>query len=319
MKKKKVLKVRRVHKSIAKKQKRVTIKHKKTVVRKQYKKRIKKTPVIVPTVEPVNTPVTLSITPSVAINTEPIVVIPKKRGRKSKNGATSDKMYFTQDTEDFIIKYNATDNLMEREDLYNNKIKYPFEKLVENIFNTFKFSYFETGPLDVQKETVSHLVSNIHKFEAGKGKAFSYFSIIAKHYLIALNNSTYKRRNQHVEIGEEHDEHTVQLQTEDTHHKNAEMREFINLMIRFWENNVGKIFTKQRDLDIANAVIELFRSSERIDAFNKKALYLYIREISSCKTQQITKVINKMKQYQSNISRSYTNKGVINTENYIKV
>ena len=90
-------------------------------------------------------------------------------------------------------------------------------------------------------------------------------------------------------------------------------------MIQFWENNVGKIFTKQRDLDIANAVIELFRSSERIDAFNKKALYLYIREISSCKTQQITKVINKMKQYQSNISRSYMNRGSINTENYIKV
>jgi hypothetical protein len=159
----------------------------------------------------------------------------------------------------------------------------------------------------------------MHKFEAGKGKAFSYFSIIAKHYLIALNNSTYKRRNQHVEIGEEHDEHTVQLQTEDTHHKDEEMREFIKLMIRFWENNVGKIFTKQRDLDIANAVIELFRSSDRIDAFNKKALYLYIREISACKTQQITKVINKMKQYQNNISRSYTNQGSINTENYIKV
>jgi len=190
---------------------------------------------------------------------------------------------------------------------------------VENIFNTFKFSYFETGPLDVQKETVAHLVSNMHKFEAGKGKAFSYFSIIAKHYLIALNNTTYKRRNQHVEIGEEHDEHTVQLQTEDKHYKEAEMRDFMRLMIEFWENNVGKIFTKQRDLDIANAVIELFRSSERIDAFNKKALYLYIREISSCKTQQITKVINKMKQYQSNISKSYMNRGSINTENHIKI
>jgi len=248
-----------------------------------------------------------------------IVELPKKRGRKSKGGPTSDKMYFTQDTELSIIEYNSTVDLQHREVLYNTKIKYPFEKLVENIFNTFKFSYFETSPLDVQKETVSHLVSNIHKFEAGKGKAFSYFSIIAKHYLIALNNSIYKRRNQHEQIGEEHDENTVQLQTEDSYHKNEEMREFINLMIKFWENNVDKIFTKQRDLNIANAVIELFRSSDRIDAFNKKALYLYIREISDCHTQQITKVINKMKQYQSNISKSYINRGYINTENYIKV
>jgi hypothetical protein len=254
----------------------------------------------------------------VPVETNLSEVTPKKQ-RKPRSKKAADKMYFTQDTENSIVEYNNTEDLNIREKIYNEQIKYPFEKLVENVFNTFKFTYFETGPLDVQKETVSHLVSNIHKFEAGKGKAFSYFSIIAKHYLIALNNSTYKRFNQHVDIGEEHDENTVQLQTEDRHHREAEMNEFMALMIRFWENNVEKIFTKQRDLDIANAVIELFRSSERIDAFNKKALYLYIREISSCKTQQITKVINKMKQYQNNITKSYLNHGSINTENYIKV
>lgn len=245
------------------------------------------------------------------------VALPKKprKPRSKKSGL----MYFTQDTEDAINLYNKETCPIKRDEIYNTRIKYPFEKLVENIFNTFKFTYFETSPLDVQKETVSHLVVNIHKFESGKGKAFSYFSIIAKHYLIALNNSTYKRFNQHVDIGEEHDEHTVQLQTEDRHYKEAETQEFMRLMIEFWENNVGKIFTKQRDLDIANAVIELFRSSDRIDAFNKKALYLYIREISSCKTQQITKVINKMKQYQTNISRAYISTGSINTGNYIKV
>jgi hypothetical protein len=164
MKKKKALKAHRVHKSIAKKQKKVTIKHKKKIVKKQYKKRVKKAPVVSP---PTPIAVGLSITTPTAV--ESTIVVPKKRGRKSKNGATSDKMYFTQETEDFIIKYNATENLQEREVIYNTKIKYPFEKLVENIFNTFKFSYFETGPLDVQKETVSHLVSNMHKFEAGKG------------------------------------------------------------------------------------------------------------------------------------------------------
>jgi hypothetical protein len=315
MKKKKVLKACRVRKSIKKNKKlfrkksvhrkRKVICHykKKKIVHRHYKKRVSKVPITV-------SPVILSVTP--------ITTSLTKRGRRSR-GTSVNKMYFTKDTEDSIIAYNNTTDSQIREDLYNTKIKHPFEKLVENIFNTFKFSYFEIGPLDVQKETVAHLVSNMHKFEAGKGKAFSYFSIIAKHYLIALNNSTYKRRNQHVEISEEHDENTVQLQTEDKHYKDAEMHEFMGLMIRFWENNVKKIFTKQRDLDIANAVIELFRSSDRIDAFNKKALYLYIREISSCKTQQITKVINKMKQYQNNISRSYLNQGSINTENYIKV
>lgn len=247
----------------------------------------------------------------------PAIVIekPRKTRRKKSPGI----MYFTQDTEDAIIKYNKTEAKEKREFIYNSYIKYPFEKLVENIFNTFKFSYFETGPVEVQKETLAHLVANIHKFEPGKGKAFAYFSIIAKRYLIGLNNTTYKRFKQHIDISEERDENTIQLQSEDKHHKETEMEEFMQLMVKFWENNVGKIFTKQRDLDIANAVIELFRRSDRIDAFNKKALYLYIREISSCKTQQITKVINKMKQYQNNISKSYLNHGIINTDNYMKV
>jgi len=240
----------------------------------------------------------------------------KKRRRRKKGGGV---IYFSQDTENAIIEYNSTEDKETRDEIYNTKIKYPFEKLVENIFNTFKFSYFETGPLEVQKETVTHLVANIQKFEAGKGKAFSYFSIIAKHYLIALNNSTYKRFNQHVDISEERDENTIQLQSEDRHHKEAELQEFMNLMVRFWENNVSKIFTKQRDLEIANAVIELFRQPQNIAMFNKKALYLYIREMSGCKTQQITKIINKMKQYQSNISKTYRNNGYVNTENYMKV
>jgi hypothetical protein len=82
-------------------------------------------------------------------------------------------------------------------------------------------------------------------------------------------------------------------------------------MINFWDANIDKIFKKQRDISIANAVIELFRNIDRIDAFNKKALYLYIREISACKTQQITKVINRMKQYQDQIKNAYVNSGTI--------
>ncbi len=218
-------------------------------------------------------------------------------------------MYFTSETEDAIIEYNTSDDQSQRDEIYNTKIKYAFEKLVENVFNTFKFCYFETSPLEVQKETVAHLVANIHKFESGKGKAFSYFSIIAKNYLIFQNNSNYKRFNQHVEIGDDNGENTYKLQHEDCHYREEENREFLQLMVNYWEKNVGKIFTKQRDINIANAVIELFRNSDRIDAFNKKALYLYIREISSCKTQQITKVINRMKNYQNNITKSYVNNG----------
>lgn len=247
---------------------------------------------------------------------------PKRRRRKSKNGS---RMYFTQETEDAIIAYNKEENQDIREKIFCDKILHPFQKLVENVFNTFKFSYFETGPQDVQKECLTHLVANMHKFDPDrcsktdpnkKTTAFAYFSIIAKHYLILLNNTNYKKFNQNVEISEERDENTIQLQADDKYYAQQEMNDFIRIIIDFWEKNVNKIFTKQRDLNIANAVVELFRNSDRIDAFNKKALYLYIREMAMCKTQQITKVINRMKQYHDSIQHSYLEHGYVNIDRY---
>jgi hypothetical protein len=245
--------------------------------------------------------------------------------KKRRRGKNNSRMYFTQETEDAIVAYNQCEDQTIREKIFSDKILYPLQKLVENVFNTFKFSYFETGPQDVQKECLTHLVANMRKFDPSrlsktdpkkKTKAYSYFSIIAKHYLILLNNTNYKKFNQNVEISDDKDEHTIQLQAHDKYHDQAEMADFIKLIVEFWEKNADKIFTKQRDLNIANAVVELFRNSDRIDAFNKKALYLYIREMAMCKTQQITKVINKMKQYHDNIQKSYIETGVINTERH---
>ena len=230
----------------------------------------------------------------------------KRRGRNKK-----DKIYFSKKTEEAIVEYNNEEDVVKRNFIYENKIKFGFDKLVENIFNTFKFTYFDNSPIEIQKETVSHLVTNMHKFQAGKGKAFSYFSIVAKNYLIFHNNNNYKRYNQHVDISETPSESSVCLQTEDAHYKNVQTQEFMKLIVNYWEININKIFNKQKDLNIAYAVIELFRNCERIENFNKKTLYLYIREISNCKTQQITKVINKMKSYQNVLMRNYSVRGTL--------
>ena len=223
-----------------------------------------------------------------------------------------DTRYFTEMTEAAIIAYNKSDDNRERNKLYTEHIHYSFYKLSENVLNTWGFTYFDDDKEDIKHEVVSFLLEKIHKFEEGKGKAFSYFSIVAKNYLIFHNNGNYKKYNQHVNIADTPGESSVCLQTVDSHYKDVETNEFLKLMVDYWERNVGRIFTKQRDLNIANAVIELFRNCNRIDAFNKKALYLYIREISSCKTQQITKVINKMKSYQRVIAQSYLDRGKLN-------
>ena len=75
------------------------------------------------------------------------------------------KQYFTIDTENAIIEYNKSDNTDIRNKIYVESIKYPFEKLAENILNTFKFSYFDVSKDDVQMEVVSTLIEKIHMFQ----------------------------------------------------------------------------------------------------------------------------------------------------------
>lgn len=305
--KKKTLNIKnKLNKKVVKPKKKIQIK---TIKAKKVFKKISKKVIESKKLKKI-TETAVTIAPTIAPT-----IVPEPKKRKKKSG---EKMYFTTDTEKAIIQYNKEQNSEVRNEIYVDKIKPCFDKLVENVFNTFKFTYFDNSPIEIQKETIAHLVANMHKFEEGKGKAFSYFSIVAKNYLIFHNNNNYKRFNQHVDISETPSDTTVCLQTTDSYHDELETSEFMKLMVDYWEKNISKIFTKQRDLNIANAVIELFRNSDRIDSFNKKALYLYIREISSCKTQQITKVINKMKQYQNTITKSYLDRGTLKQEMYAR-
>ena len=249
----------------------------------------------------------------------PAEVIKKKRGRpkgaKNKNTTNSPQkssnVYFTADTEAAIIAYNNAEDSREKDRIYTEHIQAAFAKIAENVYNTFKFSYADVSPLEIQKQAISHMVANIDKYEQGKGKAFSYFSIVAKNWFILDNNTTYRRFKKHVEICEQTGE-AGEFVVEPEHEKReSETREFIQLMVDYWDKNVHKMFNKEKDLKIAYAVIEIFRNSDRIDVYNKKALYLYIREIADCQTQKITKVINKMKAAQKNITEEYLNYGTI--------
>ena len=119
-------------------------------------------------------------------NKKPPVKRRRKRKKKGKN------YYFNIGTEKAIIRYNKTDDPGLKNIIYNEHIAKAFDKLAENIIHTFKFYYFDVSSEEVKHEVVSFMVMNMHKFKEGKGKAFSYFSIVAKNYLILHNNKNYK-------------------------------------------------------------------------------------------------------------------------------
>ena len=52
------------------------------------------------------------------------------------------KVYFGKDVQDAIIRYNLSEDFDIKNKIYQNEIHKAFDKLAENIINTFKFMYF---------------------------------------------------------------------------------------------------------------------------------------------------------------------------------
>ena len=231
--------------------------------------------------------------------------------RKAKKGSA--RYYFTQKTEDAIIRYNNEKRAPMRNKIYNDHIAAAFDKLCENIIHTFKFYYFDVPSEDVKHEVVSFLYMNMHKFTEGKGKAFSYFSIVAKNYLILHNNNNYKKMKQ-----TDSEEVTDYKRDPITEASRADLltakKEYLDLFIEYWGNNLTTVFKRKQDIDVANAVIYLIEKRENIENFNKKALYIMIREMTNSNTQHITRVVNVMKKHHVNLQRNYLTTGSIETK-----
>ena len=238
---------------------------------------------------------------------QPVKVVKKKRRKKSK-------MYFGQPVQDAIIRYNASSNPAIKNRIYEEHIAAAFEKMAENLIHTFKFYYFDV-PLDnVKHEVVSFMVLQLPKYKQEKGRAFSYFSIVGKNYLILNNNNNYKKMKIHDDIITLDYKRNVFGESEKSEVDEFN-KEFVNQMLEYWENNITNVFRRQKDILVADAVLELFRRRLNIENFNKKALYIMIREMTGSNTQHITRVINQMKKYYFNMMTEFSADGSIDTSN----
>jgi len=234
-------------------------------------------------------------------------VIKKKRRKKSK-------VYFGTPVQEAIIRYNESSNPAIRNRIYQEHIHAAFEKMAENLIHTFKFYYFDYPFEEVKAEVVSFLVMQMPKYKADKGRAFSYFSVVGKNYLILNNNNNYKKMKIHDDIVKL--DYKRNVSSENLNETVAEFNsEFVVQMLEYWDNNITNIFHRQKDILVADSVLELFRKRANLENFNKKALYIMIREMTGSNTQHITRVINEMKKYYFNMLQEFSEVGEVDTSN----
>lgn len=232
-------------------------------------------------------------------------------GRKKSN-----TNYFTQDTEDAIVAYNNSTDTAFRQKIFTDEIYYPFYKLVENIIHTFRFYYTDVDDLeDLKHEVISLLVEEkIHMFDPTRGaKAYSYFGTIVKRHLINYNNKNYKRLKSLAPV--EDFNGTYEIEVNYVHPNALTMRQIFDIYIERTYSKLDDLFPKEADRKVADAVLTLFEKRYDLDIFKKKALYIYIREMTGTETPYLTKVINILKEEFYTLYNALEHEGMVDLKN----
>ena len=213
----------------------------------------------------------------------------KKTEKKAKN------RYFTKVHEEAIINYTLTEDNKIRTELYVNYIEPAFGEMVDKIVYTYKFTTLPN--VDVLKDDCKiWLTTILDKFDPSKNsKAFSYFSVITKNWFIHKVKKTskdLKREAQFDEVsGEIIQKHLSTVNPYEKDRNNFEFWQHLFSEINNWE----KLKLKDNEKKVLDAIKILFDSIDEIEIFNKKAIYLYIREITGLNTKQIVNNLNKIR------------------------
>jgi len=77
------------------------------------------------------------------------------------------------------------------------------------------------------------------------------------------------------------------------------------LFIKYVDDNLVELFSKSDELKVADAILEIFKKRENIDIFNKKAVFIYVKEMTDAPSNTITKVIKKLKTIYKKILDNY--------------
>ena len=214
----------------------------------------------------------------------------KKKTRKRRKNH-----YFTQEHENAIIKYSQTHCIKERTDLYVKWIQPAFSEMVDKIVFTYKFTSLPNCEY-LRDECKIWLMTILDKYDPSKGsKAFSYFSVITKNWFIHKVKKQQKQNKREVDfenVSKRFEEEY--LSTDLSYITEREEDEFWKLFyseLNSWDTN----HMKENDLKVYQAINILFESKDDIEIFNKKAIYLYLREITGLNTKQIVNSLKKFK------------------------
>ena len=217
-------------------------------------------------------------------------------------------MYFTQVHEDAIVKYCSTEDFRKKEELYNSLIQPAFSQMVDKIVFTYRFTTLPDID-DLREECKGWLVTILAKFDPNKGhKAFSYFSVVTKNWFIHKVKKNKKRLEREVSFEAVDYDLERDLVDKGYAYQDGKIRKEVMAHLKAEMESWQVDFEKEAEKKVYEAVMVLFESADEIEIFNKKAIYLYLRELTGMNTEQIVVHRHKMRSRYRKVRQDWDNR-----------
>jgi hypothetical protein len=205
----------------------------------------------------------------------------------------SGKYYFSAEHEKAVIDYCSSTDKREKELLYQKYIAPAFNEMVDKIIYTYKFTNLPNIE-SLREECKFWLMTILEKYDPSRGyKAFSYFSVITKNWFIHKVKSNNKNLTNEISYEESSSEVEKHHMVENDYLERQEQEQFWDELLRdidTWGSSL-----KPQDLKILESVKQILLNKDNIEIFNKKAIYIYMREITGLNSKQITSSLNKIR------------------------
>ena len=213
--------------------------------------------------------------------------------------------YWGEDQESAVVEFNTNADIDEKHKVFVDVIEPAFRKLVENIYYTYNFNKILWDREQIEHEVMTHLYEKLSKFDISKNKkSFSYFGTITKNWMIQRCNADKNKRfidddNQDIIV------QNISIHAYEEDEVGRHNEEFINEIIGDFDDWDAKENYTRDDFAVLEIVNDILKNYERFNIYNKKQLYVYIREATDLPSRKITKSLKKIKINYSDVKENF--------------
>jgi hypothetical protein len=218
----------------------------------------------------------------------------KGRRRKIKRPSSGRKPYFTKDTQSAIKEFCSSDSIEIKNILYKEKIEPALEKLSENLIFIYGFHKQHEDVAILKHECVINLYETLHKFDHSKGKnAFSYFNVVAKNWLIIQSRKVKKHKDRMMSIDDTGSSISAEAilassgKVVPPPSQNMVKKQNIRTIHEMLSAMKSKVRTES-EIKCMDAIITIFNTVDDLDFLNKRAIFVYVRELSGLNSKQLS-------------------------------